>query len=601
MVSENFKIRGADYIAKKLEDRGITHVYGLVGGGAAGLNDGFCRNPNIEYISFHHEQGAGHAAVGASRANGNLSVVNITTGCGGTNALTSCLNAWQESVPVLFLSGNTNLKNIASHINKERGLSLRKYGAQEHDIVGTVKNITKYAVLVETLDDLRYELDKAIHIATSGRKGPVWIDVPADVQNGILPESSKEFSPSGDKSKPPPTHEVQESLKEVLSKSERPVVIAGAGISSSGSQELFRKFIEKHKIPFVTNFLTRDIMEHDHPQSLGMWGIKGNRAANFAIQNADCLLALGSSMNATHVGYDTKTFSPYSKKIVVDIDASELSKNTFKIDAPLECDVKSFLNIAEVDENLKLDLPRWNEKCTHWRNKWPVYDPEIHRCDKGGINLYEIVEAINRNSSPKDLVLADSGQLCYICSSNIKPKRGQRYMVQAAQGDMGYAIPASVGIHFANPEYNIVICIGDGSFHTNMQELAAIRQHNIPVKIFVVNNGGYMTIKQTQSKFFGGRLVGVDKETGVYISNIEKIAEAFEIDHVKISNNEELDQKIKNIINYNKPLIVELLGKDSIDVMPAQALKPDGTQAGLHDMAPFLSEEELQKEMIVKI
>ena len=183
MVSENFKIRGADYIAKKLEDRGITHVYGLVGGGAAGLNDGFCRNPNIEYISFHHEQGAGHAAVGASRANGNLSVVNITTGCGGTNALTSCLNAWQESVPVLFLSGNTNLKNIASHINKERGLSLRKYGAQEHDIVGTVKNITKYAVLVETLDDLRYELDKAIHIATSGRKGPVWIEIPLDVQS----------------------------------------------------------------------------------------------------------------------------------------------------------------------------------------------------------------------------------------------------------------------------------------------------------------------------------------------------------------------------------------------------------------------------------
>ena len=601
MVSENSKIRGADYIAKKLEDRGITHVYGLVGGGAAGLNDGFCLNPNIEYISFHHEQGAGHAAVGASRTNGDLSVVNVTTGCGGTNALTSCLNAWQESVPVLFLSGNTNLKNIASHINEERGLSLRKYGAQEHDIVGTVKNMTKYAVLVETLSDLRYEVDKAIHIATSGRKGPVWVDVPADVQNGILPESSKEFSPSSDKPKSAPTREVEESLREVLSKSERPVIIAGAGIGSSGSQESFRKFIEKHKIPFVTNFLTRDIMEYDHPQNLGMWGIKGNRAANFAIQNADCLLALGSSMNATHVGYDTKTFSPHSKKIVVDIDASELNKNTFKIDAPLECDVKSFLNIAEVDENLKLDLLYWNEKCTHWRNKWPIYDPETHRCDKGGINLYEIVEAINRNSSPKDLILADSGQLCYICSSNIKPKKGQRYMVQAAQGDMGYAIPASVGIHFANPEYNIVICIGDGSFHTNMQELAAIRQHNIPVKIFVVNNGGYMTIKQTQSKFFGGHLIGVDKETGVYISNIEKIAEAFEIDHVKISNNKELDQKIKNIINYDKPLIVELLGKDSIDVMPAQALKPDGTQAGLHDMAPFLSEEELQKEMIVKI
>lgn len=601
MVKDVAKVRGADYIAKKLEEHGITHVYGLVGGGAAGLNDGFCCNPNIEYVSFHHEQGAGHAAFGSSRTTGKLSVANITTGCGGTNALTSCLNAWQESVPVLFLSGNTNLKNIASHINKQRGLSLRKYGAQEHDIVGTVKNITKYAVLIETIDDLRYELDKAIHIATTGRKGPVWVDVPADVQNGLMPENSRHFVPDTNELRSVPVEEVQSSLDQILSKSQRPVVIAGAGIGASHSVGRFRKFIEKHKIPFVTNFLTRDIIEYDHPQNLGMWGIKGNRVANFAVQNADCLLALGSSMNATHVGYDTKTFSPHSKKIVVDIDASELNKNTFKIDASLQCNVRDFLNMGLLDQNLNLDLKFWNEKCSYWKNKWPVYDPKVHRCDKGGINLYEIVESINRNSSAKDLIVADSGQLCYICSSNIKPKRGQRYMVQAAQGDMGYAIPALVGIHFANPSYNIITCIGDGSFHTNMQELAAIRQHNVPAKIIVVNNGGYMTIKQTQNKFFKGNLIGIDRSTGVYISNIQKIAEAFEIDHVKISNNEELDSEMENVFKYDKPLIVEVLGKDSVDVLPAQALKPDGTQAGLHDMAPFLSEQELQEEMIVKI
>jgi acetolactate synthase-1/2/3 large subunit len=573
-----------------------------VGGGAAGLNDGFCCNPNIEYISFHHEQGAGHAAVGAARSTGKLAVANITTGCGGTNALTSCLNAWQESVPVLFLSGNTNLKNIASHINEQKGLSLRKYGAQEHDIVGTVKNITKYAVLVESIGDLRHELEKAIHIATSGRRGPVWVDVPADVQNGILPDSSKGFLLNRDEPQNVPIYEIEESLSGILFESERPIAIAGAGISASGSQEIFREFVERYKIPFVTNFLTRDVVEYEHSQNLGMWGIKGNRVANFAIQNADCLLALGSSMNATHVGYDTKSFSPHSKKIVVDIDTSELNKGTFKIDAPLECDVNDFLRVALADKREKSqDLSHWNEKCTHWKNKWPVYDSEIHRCDKGGVNLYEIVESINRNSSIGDLILVDSGQLCYICSSNIKPKKGQRYMVQAAQGDMGYAIPALIGIHFARPDYNIITCIGDGSFHTNMQELAGIRQHNIPAKIIVVNNGGYMTIKQTQSKFFEGHLVGIDRETGVYMSNIKKIAEAFEIDHIKITNNKELDDCMKKVLAYDKPIIIEIMGKDSVDVLPAQAIKPDGTQAGLHDMAPFLSEAELSEEMIVKI
>ena len=593
-------MRVSDYIAERLYQEGVNYVYGLVGGGCAGLNDGFFSNPNIEYVAFHHEQGAGHAAVGSARTNRKLAVANVTTGCGGTNTLTSCLNAWQESVPVLFLSGNTRLNNIAAYINKQKGINLRRYGIQEHDIVGTVKNMTKYAVLIEDVNDVAYELDKAIHIATTGRPGPVWIDVPGNIQTAQMPENPRHYT-ADDNESSIPTELMLDALKNTIYTAERPVIIAGAGIGISNSTELFRKFVETYKIPFVTNFLTRDLIEYEHPQNVGMWGIKGNRAANFAVQNSDCLIILGSSMNVTHIGYDEKSFSPHSKKIMVDVDSSELQKDIFKLDIPIVGNVKDFLHIALDNPNTEWNLTAWADKCIHWKFKWPIYDPVIHRPDTGGLNLYEIIESMNRHMESNDLVIADAGQPCYICSTNLRFKQGQRYMVQAAQGDMGYAVPALVGVHKVAPEYNIIACIGEGSFYTNMQELAVIRQHNIPAKIFVINNDGYMSIKQTQTKFFQGRLHGVSKSTGVYFADLAKVAESFEIDYVKISNNAELDAEMDRVMHYNKPIIVEFISQDTLDVLPAQAIKEDGTQGGLHDMAPFLSQEELNLEMIVKI
>lgn len=592
-------MRVADFIAKRLHEEGVCHVYGLVGGGCAGLNDGFICNPNIQYIGFHHEQGAGHAAVGSARTNKKISVVNVTTGCGGTNALTSCLDAWQESVPVLFLSGNTKLDNIASYINKQKKINLRKYGIQEHDIVNTVKTMTKYSVLIEDVNDVAYELDKAIHIATSDRPGPVWIDVPGNIQTAKMPDNPRRFYPEKTKENIP-KELIISALNDIIFKSKRPVVIAGGGINISNSNDLFRQFIECYNIPFVTNFLTRDLIEYDHPQNIGMWGIKGNRSANFAVQNSDCLIVLGSSMNVTHIGYDEKTFSPYSKKIVIDIDKDELKKDIFKIDVSINGNVKDFLRIA-IDKQQKLNITEWTDKCSYWKNKWPIYLPEIHRSDIGGLNLYEIIESMNRNMRSNDLIIVDAGQPCYICSTNLKFKKGQRYMVQAAQGDMGYVVPALVGVHFVAPNYNIIACTGEGSFHTNMQELAVIKQHNIPAKIFVINNDGYMSIKQTQTKFFGGRLHAVSKSTGIYFADIAKIAQTFEIDYIKITNNQELDEQMDKIMHHDKPLIVEFISQDTLDVLPAQAIKSDGTQGGLHDMAPFLSAEELQQEMIVKI
>lgn len=591
-------MRVCDYIAQTLSDIGVTKVYGLVGGSTSGLNDGFISNPNIEFIAFHHEQGAGHAAVGSARTDKKISVCNVTAGCGVTNAMTSLLNAYEESAPVLFLSGNTAMANQAKYINKEKGIHLRKYGIQDLDAIKTVEGISKYAVAIERAEDVPYELGKAIWLANHGRPGPVWIDVPGNVQAAQIPEGARQFIPdveylTGNRDS------ILEAL-ETIFKSERPVIVAGNGIALGNARDLFREFVDRYNIPFVTTFLSRDLIEYEHEQNLGMMGIKGARAANFALQNSDCLIILGCSMNVTHIGYDTKSFSPQSKKIMVDIDNSELKKDIFKVDQAINCNVYEFLSTIR-SSTTDYKIASWAEKCLYWKNKWPLYQPAIHRPDTGGINLYEIVESINRNMEPKDCFVVDAGQPCYILSTNGKYKKDCRYMAQSAQGDMGYAVPASVGVHFADPSLNVVLVIGEGSFYTNMQELAVIKQHNIPVKIFVINNDGYMSIKQTQNKMFGGRQWGVSNSTGVYFADIAKVADAFEIPYFKVTNNQELDTYMSSVMHRDHPVIVEFMSQHELDVQPAQAFKPNGTQGALHDMSPFLSPEELAQEMIIKL
>lgn len=592
-------MRVCDYIAQRLIDIGITHVYGLVGGSTAGLNDGFISNPKINYVPFHHEQGAGHAAVGSARTNNKLSVCNVTAGCGVTNAMTSLLNAFEESAPVLFLSGNTAMSNQAKYINKEKGINLRKYGIQDFDCISSVKGISKYSIAIEKVEDIPYELDKAIYYALEGRPGPVWIDIPGNIQSANLPETYKLFSkPKISKSI---DLDIENIFTDVILKSKRPLIVAGNGITLGNANSLFRKFVDAFNIPFITTFLSRDLIEYDHLQNLGMIGIKGNRCANFALQNSDCLIILGCSMNVTHIGYDAKSFSPHSKKIMVDIDKSELKKDIFKVDYPININVFDFLSRISKLFSSVWSFPEWIDTCIRWKNLWPIYDSLIHRNDSEGLNLYEIVESINRNMKPNDCFIVDAGQPCYILSTNGKFKEKCRYMAQSAQGDMGYAIPASVGAYFANPNLNIILVIGEGSFYTNMQELAVIRQYNLPIKIFVINNDGYMSIKQTQNRLFGGRQWGVSKSTGVYFADLKKVSEAFDLDYKKVEKNTQLDKVMPKILHYKKPIIVEFMSQHVLDVMPAQSIKPNGIQGGLHDMAPFLSEEILRKEMLVKI
>lgn len=591
-------MRVCDYIAKRLHELGIRQVYGLVGGSTSGINDGFISHPAIEFIAFHHEQGAGHAAVGAARTTNALSVCNVTAGCGVTNAMTSLLNAYEESAPVLFISGNTAMANQAKYINRDKGISIRKYGIQDLDAHRTVEHLTKYAVAIERAERVPYELERAIWMAQQGRPGPVWIDIPGNLQTAEIPVAYQQFVAPPEMQSA--NYQAFHMAIDMLSKAERPVIVAGNGINLAKARQQLRDFVDAHQIPFVTTFLSRDLIEYDHPQNLGMMGIKGNRCANFALQNADCLLILGCSMNVTHIGYDAKSFSPASNKIMIDIDANELGKDIFKVDFPIVGDVLEFFDIARTYPR-RYRATAWSQTCERWKEMWPIYREDVHRPDDGGLNLYEIVESINRNMQPNDCFIVDAGQPCYILSTNGKYKTGCRYMAQAAQGDMGYAIPASVGTHFADPELNIVVVIGEGSFYTNMQELAVIRQHNIPVKIFVINNDGYMSIKQTQDKFFGGRQWGVSQSTGVYFADIGKVAAAFDMAYFKVQNNEELDQFMPSLMRRNYPVIVEFMSQNTLDVLPAQAIKADGTQGALHDMAPFLTPEQLEQEMIVKI
>lgn len=336
-------MRVCDWIAEYLHSIGVERVHGLMGGGAAGLNDGFIKNGKLDYICYHNEQGAGHAAIGDSKYTGKLAVVNPTTGCAGTNCATSVLDAWQDSVPVLFLSGNVRLNTCSGHINKEKKINIRKYGIQEHHVVDTYESMTKYTHFVDKVEDVAYVLQDAIHTALSGRPGPVWIDIPGDIQTAAMPETFKQFVPN--ELVEPPVDFPQ--VKAAIAKAERPIILAGYGIRQSNTVEQFVEFIENYQIPYVSTYGGRDYTANSHPLSIGAVGQRGSRAGNFALQNADLLLILGSSLNASVIGYDPKQFSPASYKIIVDLDINELKKDIVAVDE--KCNV----NLAKFFRSMK--------------------------------------------------------------------------------------------------------------------------------------------------------------------------------------------------------------------------------------------------------
>ena len=575
----------ADYIMNFLSERGVKFAFEVPGGGAMFLNDAVTKS-NIKPVFFHHEQSCAMAAVGYSKMNNEVALVVPTSGCGSTNTITGILDAWQDSHPVIVVSGQANRKDT-TYLSK---VPLRKLGVQEANIVEIVKTITKYATMVQDPEDIAYELEKAYHLCTTGRPGPVWLDIPLDVQaSEISPEDLKHFiieTPALKKSC---------EFEEYLKKSKRPIIIAGNGVHLSGARKEFLRFIEKYNIPCAFTFLGTDLIPSDHPLYIGRIGIKGTRAGNFAVANSDLVISIGSSLSIPSIGFRYDLFAREAKKIAVDIDGGEHLKDTIKIDSIIEMDAKQFIL-----ENMSIDYETsnyWLNKAAHWKKIWPVFD----RPDMDKLNMYSFSKKLSEETKGQDAaVVADAGSAYYVMAQSMTDNR---LILPAAQGEMGFAIPASIGAHLADPDVNMLAITGEGSFQFNIQELQTIVHNKMPIKIFILNNGGYLSIRNTQIKYFDNRFSGVDPESGISFPECEKIAAAYGIKFYKITNMRELENLLPKIINSSGQCMCEIICPPEEKIFPTAASRQeeDGslTSQPLENMSPFLSKEEFEKEMII--
>lgn len=588
------KIRVADYVVQFLENKGISHIFTVTGGGAMFLNDAFSLSKNIKGIFNHHEQACAMAAVGYSKVNNQVAVIVPTTGCGGTNTVTGILDAWQDSNKVFVVSGNVNKKETTYCTD----IPLRKFGVQEANIIEIVKPITKYSVMITDPNTIAYHLEKAYYLCESGRPGPVWIDIPLDIQGSYIEVDQLEHFNTIDERKEIIDYSI---LEQYLSQSKRPVIIAGYGIHLSNTKEDFIKFIEKYNIPVTFTYLGIDFLPSNHPLYVGRLGTKGDRAGNFAVQNSDLIISLGSSLSVSVTGFRYETFARDAKKIIVDIDANEHNKNTINVDHKIITDLKDFFNHV-TDINYRC-ASEWVDKCIYWREQWPVFN-DSYKDVTNGINIYYFLQKLSEYNQEDAIVISDAGSAYYTTSQALKIKNKQRYITSGAQADMGFTLPASIGVSVATASKNIIGITGDGSFQMNIQELQTIVNFKLPIKIFVLNNGGYLSIRNTMDKFFNSRYYGTDAASGLGLPDTKKIADAYGIPYFKIETSEDIEYKLKEILNYDGYCLVEVICPFKQDILPSSSTKKmdDGKLVSqpLENMFPFLSEEEFKNEMIIK-
>lgn len=593
-------MRVADYIADYISKLCVHDVFMLSGGGMMFLSDGLAKNRKLKKICTHHEQAAAMAAVSYAKFKGTIGVAYLTTGCGGTNAVTGVLNAWQDNTPCLFISGQSKRKETV----RNSGLKLRQFGVQEADIIPIVESITKYAVMVNDPEKIAYHLDKAVYLACSGRPGPVWVDVPMDVQSSLINEKQLvRFSARDEKReyKDEPTIGEIKNFKQALASSKRPVIVAGQGIRLSKSIALFREFIEKTNIPVVVSRLGFDLLPTGHPLFVGCIGNKGTRAGNFAVQNADLVISIGSRLSVSTTGHEYATFAREAKIIVVDIDPEEHKKNTIRIDHFINADAGKFLK--KLNRVKFSDSTEWIKQCRYWKKKYPVCLPEYAK-EKKGINLYYFVDVLSKKLKSNSVVVGDAGSAVYVPPQSLKLKDGQRYITSGGQAEMGYTVPACIGISIAKQKGEVIGITGDGSFQLNIQELQTIVHHDLPIKMFVWNNNGYLSIRATQTKFFEGRLIGADPTSGVSFPDLRKIARAYGIKFFKVSKSDKLHNVIEEVMNYPKAVICEVMCLRDQQIVPTVSAytREDGSLVSkpLEDMYPFLDREEFKKQMLIK-
>ena len=594
-------MRVADYIWKTLADKGVRHVFLVTGGGAMHLNDALGLERRIKYVCNLHEQACAMAAEGYARASGTPGVINVTTGPGGTNALTGVMGAWLDSVPMVIVSGQIKR---ATMITACPNLKLRQLGDQEYNIVDAVKPMTKFAKTVMSVEEVPQVLEDAWRICQEGRPGPVWIDVPLDIQAAeMVPRAKCEVrSAEGRETGDVGREAVQ--IAEALKAAKRPAIIVGSGVHNAHCEELFLKVAESLNIPVLTSISGIDLIPSDQPLFFGRPGILGERPANLIMQNSDLFIVLGTRMGIRICGYAYETVARAAKKVMVDIDPNELEKPTFRPDVKICADAGDFLRALAVELPSLGPKAEWLDYCRRMKAKYPVILPE-HRARTDYVSSYVLPEAIMRHA-PDPLTVVTSNGIAYTSTFQAIPiRKGMRMFSNEACASMGYGLPAAIGAAFADAGRTVVCFEGDGSIQMNIQELQTLLNYKLPVKLFVYNNGGYLSIKTTQRAFFNGRFMGSEAGSGVILPSFEKIAAAYGLPYFRLKNNQVLDAKLPEIFATEGPALVEVMLDPFEKLGPKAASKklPDGTMvsAPLEDMAPFLPREEFAANMLIPV
>ncbi len=592
------KIKVSDYIADFLYKNSITDCFTVVGGGAMHLNDSFGHHGGIRCTYNHHEQASAIAAEAYYRLHGKLALCCVTTGPGGTNAITGVVGAWLDSIPMLVISGQVRFDTTA----RSTGLPIRAMGDQEFDICKAVDCMTKYCTMVTEPNSIKYHLQKALFLAKEGRPGPSWLDIPLNVQGAYI-ETDDLYDYSPDSERRTASDSEIDRIIERLKTAKRPVIIAGSAIRTSGAAAQFKELVKKLGVPVTTCWNSIDLIENSNPLYVGRGGIMGDRPGNFAVQNSDFVLSLGSRLSIRQVGYNYKTWARKAFVAAVDIDPAELKKPTLHIDLPVCADV------ADVIEKLSAkttappaDFSEWVSTCQKWKNDYPVVQKK-HFDDADNTNVYAFIKTLSAALDTDAVTVVGNGSACVVGSQAYEIKQNSRFIINSAIASMGYDLPAAIGA--ARATNGEVICIsGDGSIQMNLQELQTIKTNNLPIKIFVINNGGYHSIRQTQNNLFGGKLVGIGSDSGdLGFPPMNKLADAYGFDYIKCESNDELDSFVSSALSHEGGIIAEVFVGTKQNFEPKSSAKklPDGTLVSppLEDMAPFLPDGEMDRIMII--
>jgi acetolactate synthase-1/2/3 large subunit len=593
-------IRIADYIFQRLVQAGVAHVFTVPGGAAMHLNDAAGSTPGLKVIANLHEQASAIAAEGYARITGGLGCCMVTAGPGGTNAVTGVAGAFLDSTPVVFISGQVKRADLKGE------KKVRQYGVQEIDIVSIVKPITKYAATIMEPGDIKFHIDKAIHLALSGRKGPVWLDVPLDIQGASIDISNlKGFDSSEPEYKSSNLIDSVARISELFKDSKRPVILAGNGVRSSGAVKEFVSMAEQLGIPVLTTWLGMDLIPSDHPLYAGRPGGMAPRGSNFTIQNSDLLICIGTRIDLGMVGYSYENLAREAKKIVVDIDESEISKLGFKVDVPVISDAGAFIK-SILKEKLKWTNDpsgNWLNQIKAWHKKYPLV-VEDQLDPNQPLSAYNFSHTLSNELSNEDILApGSSGFACEIFLLCYQNKSGQRMYHNRGTGSMGFGLPTSIGACLGSGLKRTICVDGDGGFQMNIQELETVKRLDLPLKIFIVNNDGYASIRSSQSNYFQ-RKVAADSSSGLTLPDMIKVAKAYGLETFLIDNPLTIKEDLRKALDTPGPVLCNVIVRPDEPRIPrlASFRKEDGSMVSrpLEDLFPFLDREEFKANMIVK-